>query len=269
MTDDRIGEIWRLPENYCKPLAFGRAIEAECRVPEGYVPVPVEPSDSQLDVAVSFALNVRICSDYNWSAYMRDVYARMLAAAPKPEKAEPERKLNSEPTIAAPVAQEPTAFLIEGFDGNGKRVAAVIQQNADNARNSASVFAEHYPSVKTSGLYLAPPDQSAEVSMTPAASIFKDEVARLNAEVDRLRGNLHAMKQNALRDVERIAELERQQAVLVEALEESQATMRQWRDYNFHPHCFPENFNRTQLALRKVTEALASVKGNAELKGGA
>ena len=57
MTDDRIGEIWRLPENYCKPLAFGRAIEAECRVPEGYVLVPVEPSDSQLDVAVSFALN--------------------------------------------------------------------------------------------------------------------------------------------------------------------------------------------------------------------
>ncbi len=101
-----------------------------------------------------------------------------VPVAPKPEQK------------AAPVAQEPTAFLIEGFDGNGKRVAAVIQQNADNARNSASVFAEHYPSVKTSGLYLAPPDQSAEVSMTPAASIFKDEVARLNAEVERLRMGL-------------------------------------------------------------------------------
>jgi len=138
---------------------FARAIEAECRVPEGYVLVPVEPSDSQLDVAVSFALNVRICSDYNWSAYMRDVYARMIAAAPKPD---PERKHEIVPTIAAPVAQDPTAFLIEGFDGNGKRVAAVIQQNADNARNSASVFAEHYPSVKTSGLYLAlQPDLTA------------------------------------------------------------------------------------------------------------
>lgn len=78
---------------------FARAIEAECRVPEGYVLVPVEPSDSQLDVAVSFALNVRICSDYNWSAYMRDVYARMIAAAPKPD---PERKHEIVPTIAAP-----------------------------------------------------------------------------------------------------------------------------------------------------------------------
>ena len=171
-----------------------RAIEAECRVPEGYVLVPVEPSDSQLDVAVSFALNVRICSDYNWSAYMRDVYARMIAAAPKPEKAEPDCECGAVASehcpACEPVAQEPTAFLIEGFNGNGKRVAAVIQQNADNARNSASVFAEHYPSVKTSGLYLAPPDQSAEVSMTPAASIFKDEVARLNAEVERLRMGL-------------------------------------------------------------------------------
>lgn len=69
---------------------ISRAIEAECRVPDGWVLVPVEPTPSQLDVAVSFALNVRICSDYNWSAYMRDVYARMLAAAPKPEKAEPD-----------------------------------------------------------------------------------------------------------------------------------------------------------------------------------
>lgn len=99
MTDDRIGEIWRLPENYCKPLAFGRAIEAECRVPDGWQLVPMEPTASQLDVAVSFALNVKLCNDYNWSAYMRDVYARMLAAAPKPE---PERKHETVPTLAEP-----------------------------------------------------------------------------------------------------------------------------------------------------------------------
>jgi hypothetical protein len=70
-------------------INFGRAIEAECRVPDGWQLVPMEPTASQLDVAVSFALNVKLCNDYNWSAYMRDVYARMIAAAPKPEKAEP------------------------------------------------------------------------------------------------------------------------------------------------------------------------------------
>lgn len=29
LTEERIGEIWRLPENYGKPLVFARAIEAE------------------------------------------------------------------------------------------------------------------------------------------------------------------------------------------------------------------------------------------------
>lgn len=44
--------------------------------------VPVEPTPAMLDVAVSFALNVQISRNYNWSAYMADVYRRMVSAAP-------------------------------------------------------------------------------------------------------------------------------------------------------------------------------------------
>jgi hypothetical protein len=262
MTDDRIGEIWRLPENYCKPLAFGRAIEAECRGVPDYVWMIGTKGFMALFATEEAANDWQQMTGTNTPAsYIQPVSIPVISAAPKPD---PERKHEIVPTIAAPVAQEPTAFLIEGFDGNGKRVAAVIQQNADNARNSASVFAEHYPSVKTSGLYLAPPDQSAEVSMTPAASIFKDEVARLNAEVDRLRGNLHAMKQNALRDVERIAELERQQAALVEALEEAREEVVGWAAYA--SEYFQQKHN-LQGYVEKLDTTLASVKGNAEVTG--
>jgi len=48
------------------------------------VSVPAEPTPEMLDRAVAFALNVTISGDYNWSAYMRDVWRTMLAAAPVP-----------------------------------------------------------------------------------------------------------------------------------------------------------------------------------------
>ncbi|WP_287497440.1 hypothetical protein [Pandoraea sp. CB10b_02] len=46
--------------------------------------VPKVPSGEMLDRAVAFALNVKIGGDYNWSAYMADLWERMLAAAPTP-----------------------------------------------------------------------------------------------------------------------------------------------------------------------------------------
>ncbi len=227
-----------------------RAIEAECRVPEGYVPVPVEPSDSQLDVAVSFALNVRICSDYNWSAYMRDVYARMLAAAPKPEKAEPERKLNSEPTIAAPVAQEPVAW--REFDGEGGYDYRSYEDNESfrddyRKRNPQSTYHNW-----VEPLYLAPPDQSAEVEHWRKKCLNNylcinaqdKRIAELEAEVERLREYHEGYKEEVMDTIE---ELRRQQAVLVEALET----------------CTPEGF----CDYAACSAALASVKGNAELRG--
>lgn len=42
--------------------------------------VPTEPTAAMLDAAVAFALNVSVSGDYNWSAYMRDVWLKMLAA---------------------------------------------------------------------------------------------------------------------------------------------------------------------------------------------
>lgn len=50
--------------------------------------VPIEPTAGMLDVAVSHALMVSLSGDYNWSAYMRDVWLRMLAAAPSAPKAD-------------------------------------------------------------------------------------------------------------------------------------------------------------------------------------
>lgn len=58
-----------------------RAAQPAPVVPEGYAVVPVEPTPAMLDVAVSHALMVSLSGDYNWSAYMRDVWLRMVAAA--------------------------------------------------------------------------------------------------------------------------------------------------------------------------------------------
>ncbi len=43
--------------------------------------VPVEPTPAMLDVAVSHALMVSLSDDYGWTAYMREIWARMLKAA--------------------------------------------------------------------------------------------------------------------------------------------------------------------------------------------
>lgn len=50
--------------------------------------VPLEPTEEMLDVAVSFALNVSLSGEYNLSTYMRDVWQRMVKAAPPSPDAE-------------------------------------------------------------------------------------------------------------------------------------------------------------------------------------
>ena len=55
----------------------------EVTVPEGWRLVPVEPTVEMLDVAISHALAVSLSRDYNWSAYMRDVWLRMVEVAPQ------------------------------------------------------------------------------------------------------------------------------------------------------------------------------------------
>lgn len=63
-----------------QPAQHQRILAAS--VPAGCKVVPVEPTAGMLDVAVSHALMVSLSGDYNWSAYMRDVWLRMVAAAP-------------------------------------------------------------------------------------------------------------------------------------------------------------------------------------------
>jgi len=56
--------------------------------PDGNMVVPYEPSSKQLDAAVSFALNVKLSSEYGWTNYTRDLYQTMLSAAPTPAPTE-------------------------------------------------------------------------------------------------------------------------------------------------------------------------------------
>ena len=57
------------------------AVVTKLSVPDGWRLVPVEPTTEMLDVAVSHALAVSLSRDYNWSAYMRDVWLRMVEEA--------------------------------------------------------------------------------------------------------------------------------------------------------------------------------------------
>ena len=50
-------------------------------ISDGFALVPVRPTTAMLDVAVSFALMVKLSSEYNWTQYMTDVWARMVGAA--------------------------------------------------------------------------------------------------------------------------------------------------------------------------------------------
>jgi hypothetical protein len=250
---------------------FARAIEAECRkVPAGYVPVPVEPTASQLDVAVSFALNVKLCNDYNWSAYMRDVYARMLAAAPKPEKAEPDCECGAVASehcpACEPVAQEPFGIWHQG-DTEEESDFFLFKDSGDVSCPNC---------IK---LYTAPPDLAAEVERL--AEQCRDFAAQAETDAGVIKADgkeIHYLR-------ERIAELERQrnrlvtalqaetgmlvacekrQAVLVEALEEAREEVVGWAAYA--SEYFQQKHN-LQGYVEKLDTTLASVKGNAEVTG--
>lgn len=259
MTDDRIGEIWRLPENYCKPLAFGRAIEAECRVPDGWQLVPMEPTAEQMEAVINRYCHYNDVVRDEYRTYnierLRHDYIAAVAAAPKPEKADPDCECGAVASehcpACEPVAQEPFGIWHQG-DTEEESDFFLFKDSGDVSCPNC---------IK---LYTAPPDQSAEVSMTPAASIFKDEVARLNAEVERLREILSAQvsqaesQQTVYRN--RIAELERQQAVLVEALEEARDEVVGWAAYA--SEYFQQKHNLKGY-VEKLDATLASVKGNA------
>ena len=50
-------------------------------ISDGFALVPVRPTTAMLDVAISHALMVKLSSEYNWTQYMTDVWARMVGAA--------------------------------------------------------------------------------------------------------------------------------------------------------------------------------------------
>lgn len=64
-------------DKLCADLAASQAECERMRIPIGWKPAPFEPTAEMLDVAVSHALTVQISGEYNWSAYMRDVWMRM------------------------------------------------------------------------------------------------------------------------------------------------------------------------------------------------
>lgn len=46
------------------------------------------PTEQMIDAGVAFALQVTISGDYNWSAYVRDLFINMAAAAPSNKEVE-------------------------------------------------------------------------------------------------------------------------------------------------------------------------------------
>ena len=46
------------------------------------------PTGKMIDAGVEFALQVTISGDYNWSAYVRDLFVNMIAAAPSNKEVE-------------------------------------------------------------------------------------------------------------------------------------------------------------------------------------
>ena len=64
---------------FAEPADWNR--RAALQIPAGYELMPLEPTPEMLDVAVSFALNVSLSAEYGWSAYMRDVWVRMIAVS--------------------------------------------------------------------------------------------------------------------------------------------------------------------------------------------
>ena len=67
-------------------LSLSIATPQPSAVPDGWKLVPVEPTVGMLDIAVSHALAVSLSRDYDWSAYMRDVWMRMVEASLEPGK---------------------------------------------------------------------------------------------------------------------------------------------------------------------------------------
>ena len=70
-----------------------RAALSQPSTEQGWKLVPIEPQSAMLDRAVSFALNVKLSSDYRWTDYMKDLWATMLAGSPPPPIEPREEKL--------------------------------------------------------------------------------------------------------------------------------------------------------------------------------
>lgn len=108
ISEERIKELWA--ENRYDPQDFARAIEAEAqRVPDGWKLVPVEPTAEMLHrVDGASIINFEEAAEACALSFeeIQAIYRAMLSAAPEPvqQEAKPEK------------AQEPTAYLVEGFD---------------------------------------------------------------------------------------------------------------------------------------------------------
>jgi hypothetical protein len=84
ITDNCAENSRRIVDERNEAQARIKEMEAQA-VPKGWKLVPVEPADAMIDRAVAFALNVKLHAGYDWSAYMADLYGRIISAAPEPK----------------------------------------------------------------------------------------------------------------------------------------------------------------------------------------
>ena len=92
----------------------------------------------------------------------------------------------------------------------------------------------------------------------PAIELFAEAADALEAADKRIAEERAAYDRLLEEGANKLHEAERKLDVAREALYG-------WIDYNFHHHCWPDNFNKTQAALNLIgREALAQIGGDDE-----
>ena len=80
----RAGAVWSQDANRYRGYAQAAvAAFLAQREADGFVMVPVEPTEVMVKAGVQLAFRIRLSPEYSWQDYMTDLHRAMLAARPK------------------------------------------------------------------------------------------------------------------------------------------------------------------------------------------
>jgi len=137
-----VGPASRAGDTHAAAVRFGKALLNAHRA--GMLPSPEESEwkNAMLDGLAAYA------TDMPTTASPREILAHIVSTAVG---------MALDPAISDLEAPEvePVAFLVEGMH-DGKLISHALYFTVDEAKNTASVFSQHYPTVNTKPLYLTP-----------------------------------------------------------------------------------------------------------------